>query len=240
MNPMMMMMMMMVMGAGGLFLLCSVGFVLMNSNGGGGETTNPPTVETADTQENCYVTAHKACDGKKGKSRDWCIGDQRKKCIAKGGAWDATNGKDDLNKARATILQDWDGAEVEVPGAAQADTNQNCVYFYDSEDWSKSGKVPENRGEWCIDRDGSMNAPLAIWNLKNKTGNKADKTYGFNDIMDFARIGRNVKLTVYNDFNNGKGLYENVYYGNASGKEGKLILIGRGRNTVSGFQVQNR
>jgi hypothetical protein len=240
MNPAMLMMMMMVMGVAGMFLLCCVGYVLMNSDfmGGGSETSPPAASPTTTEQENCYVTAHTACDGKKGKSRDYCISDQKKKCLSKGGKWDTLNGKDDLNKKKSMITQDWDGQEVEVPGSALNDTNQNCVYFYDSDDWSRTGKVPDNRGEWCIDRDGVMNAPQAIWYLKNKTGVRSDNTR-FNDIMDFARIGRNVKLTVYQDFANGRGSNENTYYGNASGKEGKLILVGRGRNTVSGFQVQS-
>jgi hypothetical protein len=242
---MMMMMMMVMMGGLGCILLVSVACVVMQSSNDSslnGQTTDPPGGSAEEGAENCYVVAQTKCDGVKGKKRDDCIGKEKKRCMSSGGYWDPSlKAKDEVKAKRYTIVQDWDGKEVDVPGSAVNDTNQNCVYFYDSGDWELSGAVPTNRGEWCIDRDGSMTKPLAIWHLKNKEGDRADESvhkYGFGDKMDYMRIGRNVKVTVYNDFNNGVGTQARVYYGDDPAKEGKLLIAGHQRNTTSGFKAE--
>jgi hypothetical protein len=247
---MIMILMMALMGGAGCCLLMSVMYAMMQSSGSlSGQTTNPPAdmastdagdsgSSETDGAENCYTVVQKKCAGIKGKKREWCIGHQKKKCLANGGYWDKSKGKEEVDSGKYTIVQDWDGKEVDVPGSAVDDTSQNCVYFYDSGDWELSGEAPTNRGEWCVDRDGSMSNPLAIWHLKNKSGDRVDG-YGFGDKMDFMRIGRNVKVTVYDNFNNGVGTKERVYRGDDPTREGKLLIAGHKRNTVSGFKAES-
>lgn len=236
-------MMMMAMMAAACCCMILSGFMVMQNSDSLGLYTD--TVDTVDTgveeeggQENCYVTAQEACKGKRGKDRGYCIGSSKKKCMEAGGVWDPTSGKQTINEKRYTIVQDWDDQEVDVPGSASRDTNENCVYFYDSYDWTETGRTPANRGEWCVDRDGSMSKPLAIWHLKNKTGDRREGM-NFNDIMDFMRVGKNVKVTVWDSFSGGKPKSTPyVFYGDDT-NAGKLRgLQGPGRNKVTGFQVE--
>jgi hypothetical protein len=233
---MIMMMMMMMMMMVGVCMVAAVSSVIaMNSDSFNTTTvagTDPPSTgsgnDTTGNGTNCYVTAQANCSQHKGgKERGWCIGKEKKKCMEAGGYWDPSQqGKEDLEEKKKTIVQSWDGADVDVLPQAYNDINENCVYFYDSDPWNQAAPKYRGHGWACLGDGQALLSPVEgqqfhhVGQIKNKMGTflESHEKYGddigsgpISNHVDYMRVGKNINVTVYDGwrYEHGQGKWNN-------------------------------
>jgi hypothetical protein len=238
----MMIMMMMMMMMLGVVASLGLGFFMYNSDQwtiGRGDDDDGD--DSSSGGENCVPIARKACDDKgktSGDARGKCIKEEKDACMAiDGNYWDVDEGDD--SKAEDDKYIDLEGTDVLVPAEARGHTSENCVYFYDyNPPWTSSAGGIRAHGRWCLD-DGT-DKDVAIWSVKDKSGDLGHKS------VDYIRLGKKAKLTVYSDHSKPDGGFEgkgktDVFLGSDWGNK-KLLHMREhgsiGADDIDGFRLE--
>jgi hypothetical protein len=240
----MMMMMMMMMMMFGVVASAGLAFFMYQNDVFDVDNDNDGDDDDGDSSggENCVPIARKACDdaGKTGgDERGACIKKEKEACMAiDGNYWDVDEGDD--TKAEDDKYVSLEGKDVLVPAEVRGHTSEDCVYFYDYHPpWTSSAGGVRAHGRWCLS-DGKQGEDIPIWETKNKSGDLGHKS------VDYIRLGKNIKLTVYGDHHKPDGVFvgkgtNDVFLGSDWGNNKLLHMRDHGAvkaDDIDGFKIE--
>ena len=151
------------------------------------------TEGSAGTPTDCIAVKDQECAGKKGKDRNTCIKESKKRCLAAGGVWNSSGSS--TSSGGTTVTDSKTGDSVGVPEVAKYHTSEDCVYFYDTDGKQFSSDVNvKGWGYHCLgDTVGDeYSDAIGPWAMSKQSNMDKNKT-------DFIKVGKNVNVNLWTD-----------------------------------------